>query len=584
MTLAEFIAQKLREAIAGALADAQPELEAIAKAGGHEASGGLLGDVGRITDIISNLIDPVLIAEIIVAPELAIPKIIGDGGGKLGTGFGFGYLLGYSLYQAAEPAFEPLNHAVANLLQTGIFDPATAAQLEAKGIIDNAYGRSEAAGGNLSGEHYDKMVDAARVRPELTQLLEMWNRELINETNVDTALQHHGIPQDWWPALKDLRRPLLSPADLALAFLRSDIDQTTLDGYRAQTGLSPADMDVIIGNTGEPPGPEQLMEALRRGFIDDERFARGIKQSRVRNEWLDVEHKLAFSPMTTADAVRAVVEGYFTSDEGKAIALQNGLEPEHWDTLVASWGRPLSHEQMMQLYFRGQATHDEVVQAFRESDLKNKYIEQAIELGRRLVPERTIVSMLDHGVIDHPRAVQMLSELGFNAEDANSLIALGVAQRTSSHKTLTKADILSMYTDSMLSLTAARDHLMQLGYSQADADAMLALADYKAKARTLKTLETGLEASYKAHHITADEVKTELVKAGLDQTQAAHLIDQWSLVRSTPTRSLTQAQILKAGELNILSVEDVRTRLIAEGLISGDVDILLRLHGIGQTP
>lgn len=578
------IAAAIRKALAEALADRQAELEAIAE----HAKSDPYGDSGSILDLLSSVLGVLAPLIDLLAPELALAvdalSAADDKSGNAAKSFGKGYFMGYLLWQLAQPGLRTPQQGMERLLHSLPLDPQTAADLAARGLWQESDARFEAGGSGLDGKKTDMLIDAARQRPDLSQLLDLLNRGELHQDDFVTALHRHGFDDFWIPYLMSLRRPLLSPADIALASLRGNLTDAQVTGYRDILGLSPADMQTMIDNTGEPPGPEQLMEALRRGFIDHDRFVRGIRQSRVRNEWVDVEYALRESPMSTADAVRAVVEGHLTDDQGKAIAVQNGLMPEHWETLVQAWGRPLSHEQMLTLFHRGKATREEVLQAFHESDLKNKYAEQAIELGRHLVPERTIVSMVDHGVIAHDDAHRMLTEQGFNDADAEALIKLGAAQRTHAAKTLSRTDIVAMYEDSLLPERDAIAHLVKLGYAETDAHAMLALADVKAHASALRTLQRGIQAALHADHISKDDAIAELVKAGLDRTQATRLVDTWTQVKQSPTRTLTEAQVLKLAEQGLIGTDDCHARLVGLGLLAGDATLLMQSHGILPPP
>ena len=578
------IAQTLREALLGALKDAQDELTQIAEAGGDKASGGLLNDVTNISHIISNLLPAVGEIAGLAFPPLGVLEEVEKSGGKYGIAMGIGYWLGGAMEQAAQPIFLPINHAIADAQQTEIFDPQTAAELQSKGIIGDAYGRSEAAGGNLDGSHYDKLVDAALKRPDMLQLFDLWNRGYIKETDVNLALQRNQIPVFWWEPLKELRWNLLSSADLALANLRGEMSDADLQAYAKRIGATPEDMRILIANTGEPPAAEQMMEAYRRGFVDEPTFDRAIRQSRIRNEWIPTMLKLRYSPMSVSDAIRAVIENYLTDEQGREIAQQNGLLPEHWEPMKESWGRPLSHEQMLELYHRGQVTEEEVKQAMRESDLKDKYIQAAIDLGRTLVPQRTIVSMLDHGVITHARAREMLMEQGYNDADAEALIMLGAAQRAHTAKELTRTDVVTMYTDSLLTRAQAEEHLAKLGFHAEDIRAILDLADVKARTAQLKAIQRGVEASLKAHHLTANQAIAQLDAAGMEHGQAQGLVDLWLRERGQAVRTLTEAQILSLGSHGLISPEDTLGRLVGYGLAEADARLLLELHGIGRKP
>jgi hypothetical protein len=570
----------ITDAIVDALKDREAELTAIAEAGGSKAGSGLFGDVSSLVGIIGDVVGAVPIVGELVGLPLEPLKLVEGAAGKEGEAFGLGWVLGNLGYQALQPLLEPLNHAVAKLVQTGLFDPQTAAGLVSKGIMPLADASSEAAGGNLDGHHFNMLIDAAGNRPGFDVAAEMLRRGLIQQADFATALARNDVPSFWWDAYQGLTRILLSPADLALANLRGEIPLADAVAYAGQLGLLETDFNTLVANTGEPPGTELLMEALRRGFIQEDTFARGIRQSRVRDEWIDTLLKVRYTPMSTADAVRAVVEHYLPESEGAAIAQQNGLEAEHWPILVESWGRPLAHEQMMSLYYRGLASKDEVTQAFRESDLKDKYTELSFELGRRLVPERQIVQMLQHDVIPTDVAFTMLHQQGYNDDDIASLINLGTAQQASHHKTLTKADIVAMYTDAIMNRRDALDNLGQLGIDAKDAGEVLDLADFKRKAAVLKAKQGGIEASLKAHHITEDQALQRLYDAGIDHDQARALVDEWLQQRKVQVRNLTEKQIIDAAFAKIITVEDAHVRLAGQGLSDGDATIVLKLAGL----
>lgn len=574
------IAQAITQAIIDALKDREDELKSVAEAGGNRAGHGIFGDVKTLTGILSDIITAVPIVGELLGLPLEPIKIIENAAGGSGRGFGLGYFLGYAGWQFAQPALRTYTQDMERMFHSLPLDPAQAADLVARHLYTEAEGRQEAEASGLDGHKSDLLIDAARTRPDVVTALTMRNRDLISDELLTVALQRHGYPDDWIGPLVALRRQLLSPADLALAQLRGNVSDDVARAYAQQLGVTDDDFTVLIGNTGEPPGVMQMLEMFRRDFITEDQLTKGIRESRVRNEWIEPVKRLRFEPMTTADAARAVVENYMTDEQGAAIAQLNGLEPDHWHFIVESWGRPLSHEQMMTLYHRRQVTLDEVHQAFRESDLKDKYIDAAVELGRELIPQRTIVSMIDHAVIDRATGVELLLLHGYTREDADRLVSLGAAQRTTSHRTLSKTDILAMYTDALMNRQQASDHLVKLGYSREDASEMLDLAEYKRKAATLKVIERGIQASLKAHHITAEQAMSELTHQGLDHAQAQILVDEWLQERKVASRSLTEKQIIDAVYAKFIEPAGAVSRLRVMGFGADDIRVIFRLNGL----
>lgn len=574
------IAAIITEAIRKALAESEEELTRVAKAGGKEAGPGLFQDVGSLVDIITGILTSIPLIGDLAGIPLDPLKEIEHGAGGAGRAFGMGWVFGSIGVELVQPVVTDIQHYVNDLIQSDIFDPQTAAVLRAKGVISEDQARSEAAGGNLDGNHLDQLVDGAQERPAVGQVLDAWLKGLVSEQDVDAAFQHHAIPEFWWAPLKALRRQFLSPADLALSNLRGEIDDTTMQGYADQLGVTPDDMAVLIGNTGEPPGIMEMLFLYRRQLISKDRLERAIKQSRIRNEWIDAVELLSHEPMSTADAARAVVEGYMTTDQGAVIADQNGLMPEHWPFIVESWGRPPSHEQMMTLYHRGQATKDQVLQAFKESDIKDKYLPQLFDLGRTLIPERLIVQAVSRGVMTHDDAHTALTERGYNDDDAETLLKLGSAERLSAQHALTRTDILSMYTDRLLTRADAAGHLTKLGYTAGDAESLLTLADVKVTTSQRRSAQRAIEASLKAKHITTRQAINQLEAAGTDNATATALVDEWTQQRGAVIKTLTEAQTVSAGEAQLITPQEVYDRLKAMGYNQADAKILMELKGI----
>src|SRR5258707_1600793 len=190
--------------------------------------------------------------------------------------------------------------------------------------------------------------------PSIADALDLLRRGKISHTQFNLCLERNAVPPQFIGPLGDTREVPL-PADLAaLAVLRSVITKAEGEKIAALTGVSKADFAIMIEDTGEPPGLEQLEEAYRRNIIDKARLHRGILQSRIRNEWIDVIDALRFAPMSVADAVNAVVQNHLPASAAAAIAEANGLQPGAVDTLIQSAGSPLSPTELEDPYKPGE--------------------------------------------------------------------------------------------------------------------------------------------------------------------------------------------------------------------------------------
>lgn len=454
------------------------------------------------------------------------------------------------------------------------------AVLAATRLMDYTQAQNEARRLGINADRFARMVELAQNFGDVSALLDLYNRRLINRTNLTDALHRQGFDLDWAEAFAQSNKRLLSPEQLADMVLRGWLDQNTGASHAALSGTDAADFDLLVKDTGEPPGTMQMLEGFRRGFIDQNTLQHGIRESRVRNEWIPLIEALRFEPMSTADAVRAVVENYLSSSDGQRIAEQNGLEPSHWPYLVESWGEPLAHGQMGELYHRGLVSRDQFVQAILESRTKNKYVNQAIELSRRLPNERLIVNMIAHNAISVQDGMTLLLELGFTQNDAAAIVKTGTASRTATHKTLTQATIVQLYSEGVIARDTAVQQIQAIGLSSTDAQWIIAAEDAKLAARERQASIAKIRTSYVGHKIDESTAERDLLAIGVDHNHASRLATLWSVEREANRRSLTEAQIIKIAQAGLISPSDASSRLQGLGLTAGDASLVLKVNGL----
>jgi hypothetical protein len=307
----------------------------------------------------------------------------------------------------------PLGYAIVGDNPHLRLDPQTAALLMTKGIFSRGDMLNEGAASGLNSVRMDSLESAAQAVPDSSTIGQLVNRGFMDLQNAEFWLHRGGYGPSLHRALLELRQQILTPADAALAVLKGIIDLTTGVDVARKNGMTDADFDILVANTGEPPGPQQLGEALRRGFIDRDTFAHGIRQSRVRDEWINTLLALRYQPLNTADAVNAHVEGYVDDATVKKIADENGLEPEQYKILIEAAGDPLSFTEMMTLWRRGKATKTDVEEALRRSRLKNNYIPFAVELkdSPMTVADAVEASVQGYLTYDEAKAIALMDGL-----------------------------------------------------------------------------------------------------------------------------------------------------------------------------
>lgn len=475
-------------------------------------------------------------------------------------------------------ALAPLNHKLIAGAPNSLVDPNTAASLYVKRIWGEGQAQAEAAGGGISGGRFAAMVEAARDYPGLAEVLELWRRGLISGGEVETALLRAGVPIEYINPLMQLKQTHLSPSEAALAVLRGHLSQGQGAHIAAIAGIDGEDFNTMVYNTGEPPGLESLLMAYRRGFIDQGRLNLGIRQSRVRDEWHDVVEKLRFTPASPADAVNAVVQGHLPEAEAKQIAEWGGLRPEDFGWLVKNAGNPLSPTEVLTLWNRGIITQSRVEEAIREGRTKDKYIPNALHLRVKLPPVFQTIKAVETGGLSPARGAEILHQEGYEPDVVAGLVHSATSEQSTKTKALAASQIVELYEELAFTDAEAVKHLQVLGFTKANAQLMLRVADLKRDRKIIDAAVSAVRSQYRARHISEAEAVTYLNDLKIPVAQRELYLEVWNIERAADKKTLTPAQVVAANKKGLINDTNAESRLIQHGYTHEDAQILLDLE------
>lgn len=454
-------------------------------------------------------------------------------------------------------------------------DLSTIMQIGAANLISPQEAYDAAGSLGIPRGWAEQMLMLTRSWPALSEALELYRRGLATRDNVSEWLILNGATPDVAARLIGLAQLPVSAADAALAVLRGNITEAEGRKIAAENGLNTAGFDLLIGNTGEPPGLQQLLEAYRRHIIDKPRLDRGIKQSRYRDEWIPMLEQLRYEPMSVADAVNATVQNQMSADIARRYADENGLQPGDFDILLNTAGEPLSRTEMEQLYNRGIVSREQVIQALRESRLKNKYNNYAFDLHQRIPAEGIIQRMQRYGVIDHARAVELAMQFGYSKQDATDVVASGAGERLLAFKDALVHAVEVMYVEGLVSAAEVTSTVTSLGFTATEAAFIVKSADFRRTSRTVQQGINAIRAKFLNHHITESIASGLIDKMGVPAHERDFLLTNWEVEREGYSRNLTEAQVVKAIRKQLITPENGLARLMAMGYTKVDAELLI---------
>lgn len=367
----------------------------------------------------------------------------------------------------------------------------------------------------------------------------------------------------------------------------SDIPQVAFDEAQ-RTGLTQEQLSRLVGLAGEPPAIGDLAEAKRRGIIDDARLVKGIKQSRLRNEWIDVIEALQIRLLTVADAVEGKVKSQISDEEALSIAQQNGITPHDFTTLVNTAGNPPGPQELAQLANRGEipweGTGPDVLsyqQGIYEGRTKNKWEPTLRKLAEYLPPPRTVTALERQGAISPETAQALYAKHGLTPELAAVYSHSATTAKTSKAHQLAESQLLKMYEEHILSADEVTQGLSALNYSQHDIDSLLLLTDMSRVASAMTKAVEKLHTQFVARKLGKEAASNALDSLGLPPQQRDSILGVWATERQTTVKVLTEAQIVSAFANQIVDQPTAIAYLEALGYSLQDAVILLGIKEKG---
>lgn len=435
----------------------------------------------------------------------------------------------------------------------------------------------EAATKGLNADRMEVLTALSRSSLAHLDIIALLNRGHFTRQEAWMALQDAGLAPQYIDNLLSLARVYLTPEQAAAGWARNAVDEETLYGTAQKWGISRADAGVLMELAGEPPPLDAIITAWRRGIIDESQVDRAIVQGPIRNEWIPTVKSLQFSPLPPEQAASAVTQGHLTQEQGAAAAALYGITAEDFAIIVDNSGLPPGIEFAAEAFSRGFITDQQWEEMFLESRIKNKHIPVMRAMRRKLIPAETVRMAYRLGTYPRQQALETLMGHGYSEVDANALLTLEDVRQNEGTKELTRAQVVDLYGEEIISRDEAQQMLATIGFGTTEVEWMLSLADIGIVRRFVNALVTRVHNAYLAGNIGDDEVMTMLTEAGVGSHARDNYLALWALEREALASNLTTAQIQAAMKRGLLSDSDAAARFERRGYSPADAAILVAL-------
>jgi hypothetical protein len=383
----------------------------------------------------------------------------------------------------------------------------------------------------------------------------LWRSYLLDEMKVITAwrrdpakyefyfndLKRQGWSDDRIETLKVITQVIPNAADIVRFALREVYTPEIAERYgqfqdipegaypdAARAGLSEDMFNKYWAAHWGLPSASDGFELLHRGILTEDELKGLLKANDIMPYWRDQLIKLSWNIPTRVDVRR--FWDMRTIDEKRLREIYTGLGYHAQDLEdYVLWTKIfVDFPDLLARYKNGWITLDQVKAELIAMGMKPERAATLIEEKiKKAAPERVaaekdltkadIIAGVKKGVITRVQAAELLTDIGYSNDEALYLLDVNIpTDEETSVKTareLTKSDILAGLKAEVITEADARNKLLALRYTAADADFLLKV--YKAAAKP--PTEPKLKEASKADIVTA-------VKKGLITQEAGYMM------------------------------------------------------------
>lgn len=369
-------------------------------------------------------------------------------------------------------------------------------------------------------------------------------------------------------------RPL-SPDLLAAAVLKGVLTESAAANGARQSGIDPDRFHTSVETAGNAIGYDQALLLQRRGQLAPETLDSTLQYSNVNPRFYEAAKKLIYDSPNIGAVLAGRVKNRLDDGNARRLYAEAGGNPANYEWELLTGGRPLGVETMADLVNRGQATPADLNQAAAQSDLSLDAQKFVPFLREYWPPVRSIIPMLRAGAADEATVRRYWDAAGVPVALQDIYIKEAAHTTTNGVKELSQAQVVAEYEAKQIDGPTATARIETLGYSAADAAALIALADAKKEQARRDAVVRMIGSRYVSHKITIQEATTLMGAVPVDAARQTELVHLWNIERQTALHQPTPSQVIGAYRRNEIDAAECKSRLLALGVATGDLGIFV---------
>lgn len=339
-----------------------------------------------------------------------------------------------------------------------------------------------------------------------------------------------------------------------------------------RSGMSDEAIDLLFLSRYRLYSEFEIRTLYLRGVLDtDQMFMRmrelGYTDTRIRelvqsweiippvSDLITMVAKEAFEP----DFIRKIgLDAEFPTEQVEWLNKQ-GISTDwalkYW---YAHWDQP-SVQMGMEMLHRDVIDEEELDLLFRAQEIPPFWRDKLTKIAYAPYTRVDIRRMHDLGVVGDEELIRAYKDIGYDDEKATNMAIFTIKYNRQKERDLTRGQIVNTYADSMISKQDAIDLLVNLDYSEAQAEYMLMYEDWKTQLDYQEDIIKNIEDKYVNNLITSLEAHNGLGKLNLPAERISILMDKWETKRLKDVKLPSKTDLDKFYTNNVISKDEYYT-------------------------
>lgn len=384
-----------------------------------------------------------------------------------------------------------------------ILSPADLADLVVRNYTDQASATETAKKSGVSPDDFALLVKAAGDAVDTTTLIEGYRRKILGwDTSVNglpsvlDGIREGRLADKWAPLLQALGDVPLGVADAVDAVVEGQISMDDGIAIAYVNGISEDSFRILYNTRGNPPGPSDLAEMVRRGVIpttgtgpDVLSFDQGISEGATKDKWISAYEQIMTVLPAEGRVTTMLRNGTITRDQAIAYYQQLGYDQaaanafaDEASAIKTAADKLLAKSDVITLYADGAISRDQAAALIGDLGYDATEADEILtiqDLHTATAATNAAISRISSYYIarkiDDNGAVNALNALNVPPAQQTTLITAWGIARTSNVKLLTESQITDAWEYQIMDTDTALTELMALGYTELDAWTVLSI-------------------------------------------------------------------------------------------------------------